>query len=138
MSILLHLKVSPLPDHLLSQMANDKDRIICGVQSLLDLQAVRDYFPPERILAFLPRPADIADFIKQGAGIIRLWENWLEEITPEDIKKMADVQVWIMSRKNSSMDGCPDSLASFLSLKADGVLLNDVKMALNWRRGGQG
>ncbi len=129
-TLLLHLKITPLPDYLLQQLAQARHKIICGVQSLVDLKAVKPYFAPERILGFVPEPGQIEEFISNGAGIIRLWEQWLDDIQPARIKAAWPVEVWIMSNKDGSMDGNLDSLARFRRLEADGVLLNDIKIAL--------
>ena len=131
--LLLHLKISPLPDFLLERLRSAAGRIICGVQTLADLKQVRSQVPGARILAFADHRDEIPAYIAGGAAIIRLWENWLDEIQPETVRAMAPVSVWIMSKRNGSMDGCAASLQHFKELGADGVLLNDVEMALAWR-----
>ena len=132
--LLLHLKITPIPDFLLERLRAAAGRIICGVQTLADLVQVRSFVPGDRILAFVDHWDEIPAFIAGGAGIIRLWENWLDEIRPDKVRTMAPVSVWIMSNRNGSMDGSPESLARLEELGADGVLLNDVEMALQWRQ----
>jgi hypothetical protein len=83
------------------------------------------------------------DFYDNGTGIIRLWEQWLDEVTPADIKKQCpNAKVFIMACNVGqtgklitleSMDGSVESLEKCLSLNADAVLLNDIEMALKWK-----
>lgn len=62
-------------------------------------------------------------YAENGAGIIRLCEQWLDKITPMDIKNKYDVGVWIMSCLENNCNGNKDSLNKFMRLNADGVLL---------------
>ena len=102
---------------------------IVGVSRMEDVALYRKLVPPERLLGFLPEPGLAMSFRKDGCGIIRLWENWLGDITPADIKRMAPgTEVWIMSNRNGNMDGSAESIARLKELGADGVLLNDVTL----------
>ncbi|MDW7657649.1 MAG: glycerophosphodiester phosphodiesterase [Bacillota bacterium] len=132
--LLLHLKITPLPDFLLERLRAAAGRLICGIQTLADLDQVRSFVPGDRILAFTGHWDEIPAYIAGGAGIIRLWENWLDEIQPDTVRAMAPVSVWIMSNRNGTMNGSPESLQRFVELGADGVLLNDIEMALEWRQ----
>ena len=82
---------------------------------------------------------------KNGAGIIRFWEQWLKEITPDNVrKKCPDAKVYIMACDSDRgawegmtlecMDGSRESLDKCLKLGADGVLLNNIEMALDRRK----
>ena len=58
-------------------------------------------YPYEYISRFdelLERKAKIKEFYDAGAGIIRLWENWLDRITPADVKGACpNAKVFIMA-----------------------------------------
>jgi hypothetical protein len=112
--------------------------------SLDMLPCLTPYLPPERILAFIPKPEMAKVFYDNGVGIIRLWEQWLVKITPADVKAICpNAQVFIMACNLKlgedqhipleTMDGSIESLEKCLALEADGVLLNQIEMALNWR-----
>ena len=91
------------------------------------------------MLAFMPDYHNIGEFVENGAGIIRLWEPWLSEIKPMDVKMKYDVKVWVMCRdlsctdETSSMNGSPESLNFIQSLSADGALLNDIELGIRWK-----
>lgn len=132
--ILLHIKI-PASDELLETLKNAPFPFICGIERADDVKKYRTFLPPERILSFIPSPELAADFLREGAGIIRLWEQWLDNVKPADIKAISpDAEVWIMAYKNGSMNGAPESLEYITSLGADGVLLNDIVMGLNWKK----
>ncbi len=132
--ILLHIKILAT-DALLETLRNAPFPFICGIERTEDIKKYREFLPPDRILGFIPTPKQADSFIREGAGIIRLWEDWLDSITPSDIKTISpDTQVWIMANHNGSMNGNEDSLAHIRKLGADGVLLNDIVLGLNWER----
>jgi len=100
---------------------------------------------PKNILAFLPNINVAESFYKAGAGIIRLWEHWLTEITPKQIKSICpSTEVFIMASDMEpgdwpdialeNMDGSIASLEKCKMLGADGVLLNKIEMALEWKK----
>jgi hypothetical protein len=132
--ILLHVKErQPHPD-MIALFRSAKDLFIFGVESIEVLRAVREFMPAERVLAFMPKMDTYDEFIRHGAGIIRLWEGWLRIVTPDMVHAAGAPQVWIMcSTKEHGMDGCPESLDRFVSLHADGALISDVKMGLEWQ-----
>ncbi len=103
---------------------------IIGVSRPQDVRIWRETFPDKPILGFVPSPDHIEAFVKDGVNMIRLWEQWLEHITPSDVRMLApDIEVWIMSNNNGCMDGSAESLSVLESLGADGVLLNDITLA---------
>lgn len=143
--ILLHIKLLDYDEAFAKHVVDSGLPIIPGVMSLDMLRCFTPYLPPERILAFIPQPEMAKDFYDNGVGIIRLWEQWLEDITPADIKTMCpDAQVFIMACNLKrgedhvipleTMDGSVESLEKCLALGADGVLLNRIEMALAWRK----
>lgn len=109
-------------------------RVICGIHSAKEATAASKYFPREQILAFIPDKTKAKEFYDAGAGIIRLWEGWLSEITPKNIKEECpDAEVWIMSdRPGTGLNGTEESLSDLEALGADAVLLNDIRMAMNY------
>lgn len=133
--ILLHVKERvPRPDLLaLFRQAQESVELIFGVESLEMLRAVKVFTPSDHLLAFLPEKELYPCFIEEGAGIIRLWEQWLAEITPDQVHAAGAEQVWIMcSSPETGMDGSPESLDRFVQLHADGALVSDVAMGLAW------
>ena len=134
--ILLHVKEhTPWPD-LVEKFEKAKDMLILGVESIEMLRAVRSFMPKDRLLAFMPVKEMYPEFIREGIGIIRLWEQWLNEITPDMVHAAGAEQVWIMCwTKEKGMDGTPESLDMLTKMNADGALISDVKMAVEWMKG---
>ena len=143
--ILLHIKLMDYDEAFAKHVVDSGLPIIPGVMSLDMLSCFTPYLPPERILAFIPEPEMAKDFYDHGVGIIRLWEQWLVDITPADVKASCpNAQVFIMACNLKrgedkeipleTMDGSCESLEKCLALGADGVLLNKIEMALNWRK----
>ena len=133
--ILLHVKERvPRPDLLaLFRRGRESVELIFGVESLEMLRAVKAFTPADHLLAFLPEKELYPEFIAEGAGIIRLWEHWLAEITPDQVHAAGADQVWIMCNAlETGMDGSPESLDRFVQLHADGALVSDVAMGLAW------
>ena len=133
--ILLHVKeYHPWPD-LIERFERAPVEFIFGVESLEMLEAVTRFTPKDHILAFMPARTMYPDFIAGGAGIIRLWEDWLHEITPDMVHKAGADQVWIMcNTPERGMDGTPESLDRFLTIHVDGALVSDVAMAAQWMK----
>lgn len=142
--VLLHIK-HPLGEAFAKKVGGSRFPIIAGVQSLESLAEMRRELPRERILAFMPSREPYREFSAGGAGIIRLWQQWLPfpagdgEITPDTVREVCGGEVWVMMwRKGdgalSTMDGNAQDLDAIANLRADGVLLNDIEMGLAWRR----
>ncbi len=143
--ILLHIKLTEYDESFAKYIVDSGLPLIVGVLSLDMLKCFSKLLPKEQILAFLPKIEDVEEYYKNGVGIIRLWEQWLTKITPDDVRKTCpDAKVYIMAcnleRESwegmtlESMDGSRESLDKCLELRADGVLLNNIDMALEWRR----
>lgn len=131
--VLLHIKMDYVANEFINIIKNSTVDFICGVTSVKALDAVGEFFKPNRCLAFMKSYNDYDVYAKNGAGIIRIWENWLDKITPLEIKKRYDVEVWIMSYKENSFNGDEDSLNKFVELNADGVLLDDIELGMRWK-----
>ena len=143
--ILLHIKLKEYNKDLAKYVVNSGLPLIAGVMSVPMLNCFTPLLPPERLLAFMPNPDSSKEFYENGAGIIRLWEQWLTRKTPNEIKALCpNAQVYIMACNLDrepwagipldSMDGSIDSLKKCYTLGADGVLLNNIEMALNWEK----
>ena len=133
--ILLHVKERVPRPYLLALFRRGRESVelIFGVESLEMLRAVKAFTPADHLLAFLPEKELYPEFIAEGAGIIRLWEQWLAEITPDQVHAAGADQVWIMCNAlETGMDGSPESLDRFVQLHADGALVSDVAMGLAW------
>ena len=119
-------------DAFFKMLADAPFKVICGVHSPEEAKLASKYFPEKQVLAFMPSVEKAEEFYKNGAGILRLWEPWLDKYTPAYIKeKCPDAEVWIMSdRPGIGQDGCPETLKRAKELGADGILLNDIRMAV--------
>ena len=144
--ILLHIKLTDYDEVFTKYIVDSGLPLVPGVMSLDMLKCFAAHLPPECILAFLPSEKDAEAFYQNGAGILRLWEQWLTRVTPADIKaKCPNAQVFIMAcnlaeepfaaMSLESMNGSIESLEKCQTLGADGVLLNHIEMALAWLRG---
>jgi len=119
-------------------MANAPFRAIAGVHNVDEAKLARRFMPAENVLAFMPSPDAAEAFHEAGCGILRLWEDWLNEVTPTDIKtRVGQTEVWIMAHDSSNthplycMNGSPASIDRAAALGADGMLLNDIRMAVS-------
>jgi len=132
--ILLHIKMKKIDDNLLTIFRNTSVPLIFGAISVDVVKSLHKYFPPERILAFMPKETDYKEFILAGAGNIRLWENWLGRIVPADIKKDYNVEVWIMANdENKSNRGSRATLDKCYELGSDAVLMDDIELSSLWK-----
>jgi len=144
--ILLHVKLENYDETFARHVVDSGLPVVPGLVSLDMLKSFAPLLPPERILAFIPKADMAKEFYDNGAGIIRLWEQWLDRVTPADVKaQCANAQVFIMACDRQAdpwagipletMNGSMESLERCKSLGADGVLLNDIEMAIAWRNG---
>ena len=132
--VLLHIKERMPSPGLLEPLRAARMEFIFGVESPAMLAAVRAFAPDDHILAFMPDMRMYPEFIAGGAGIIRLWEPWLDSVTPDMVHAAGAGQVWIMCQTPAhGMDGTPESLSRIEALRADGALISDVDMGLNWQ-----
>ena len=117
-------------------LKNAPFRAIAGVHAPDEAVLASRYLPKEDILAFMPDPSMAEAFHDAGCGILRLWETWLEKVTPADIRaRVGETEVWIMACDASirhplhSMNGSVASIERAKALGADGMLLNDIRLA---------
>ena len=126
--ILLDIGI-PADEEFLSVLKRLPFPFIIGVSRPDDVAVYRSIVPSERLLGFMPSPDHAEAFLRDGVGIIRLWEHWLDSVTPDDIRRLSpDVEVYIMSNRDGCMDGCEASIDRMKTLGADGVLLNDITL----------
>ena len=141
--ILLHIKPTDYDEAFAKKIVDSGLPLVVGVVSLPMLECFAKLLPREKILAFLPEPAMAKEFFEAGAGIIRLWEHWLVDVTPDEIRAQCPgAEVFIMAYCKeemdddfdlSSMDGSVETLEKVTGLKADGILLNNIDLALQWK-----
>lgn len=136
--LLLDFSLKATDEALFARLSSLDFQVICGVHEPEEAAVARRFFPPEQILAFMPSPDMAAAFSAAGAGILRLWEYWVEveDIPGFKAKMPAPCEVWIMSCDQSirhplySMNSSEAQLQRLFALGADGVLCNDIRMAL--------
>jgi hypothetical protein len=109
-------------------------RVICGIHRPEEAALASKYFPREQILAFIPDKSQAKEFYDAGAGGIRLWEGWIAEITPSEVKSLCPgAEVYIMSDDPlTGLNGSERSIDRLRSLGADAILLNDIRMATDY------
>ena len=129
--VVFDLKLEQLPKSLVEMLDSIPFFFYLGLRTLSTLQAVSTRWDRTRILALVSKPAAIVDFLQAGAGIVRLWEDW---VTPERMLtiKNWDAQVWVMMGKPGAVGHTDEkALARILPFGVDGILLNDPQIALN-------
>ena len=109
---------------------------VCGLQSAEEVRLCRKYFASEDILAFMPHAEDYPKFYAAGAGIIRLWEQWLDCVTPAQVHaECPNADVFIMcNRQGIGVNGSAESLTKIAQMGADGALFNDIRMGIAWQK----
>jgi glycerophosphoryl diester phosphodiesterase len=72
-------------------------KVILGLRRVADITHARSEAPAVTVLAFLPELANANDFAAAGAGIIRLWSDWVEA-EPAIVARTRNLgtKVWIM------------------------------------------
>lgn len=142
--ILLHIKPDQETPELAVMIAACGLPLIAGVTSMPMLNRFAKVLPSQQILAFMPHCTDYSDFYHAGAGIIRLWEQWLPHTAPDTVKAACpEATVFVMACclqtfpeegiPFDSMNGSINSLQYCRDLGADGVLLNDITLGIRWR-----
>jgi len=132
--VLLHIKITDADENLAYLLKNTGIDFICGLTGAETVKHFNKIFDKDRILAFMGDKNDAQSYLDNGAGIIRLWEQWISNINIGDIKKLPEKpEVWIMANNNfTGNNGSNESLNYFHDLGADGVLINDVELGIKW------
>lgn len=132
--VLLHIKQNLADVEMAEAIARAPFEKVWGVQSPEMLCEAARRTDPEHILAFMPEPQRYRQFIEGGAGVIRLWEHWLCEVSPDEVRAAGAKKVFVMCcDPQTGMNGSRESLERIAAQGADGVLLNDIRMALAWQ-----
>ena len=129
--IVFDLKFEQLPNSLTDMLAKLPFHFYLGIRRLSALATVDTHWYRGSILALVPEPATIGRFVKSGAGIIRLWEDW---VTPELVLKVRklDAHVWVMMGRPGAVGHTDEkALTRILPFGVEGIILNDPQIALN-------
>lgn len=141
--VLLHIKLDNPDEGFFRNLYDSPVRFICGTTKAEMTRTAAKVFPSERILAFMETGntrEEILDGARAhfgaGAGIIRLWEQWLKDVTPDDVREICPgAEVFIMSNDPvTGMNGNKESLDNLVRLGADGVLLNDIRLGVEYMK----
>lgn len=96
--ILLHIKQKEGDEDLASKIASSGLPLIAGVVSLPMLRAFQGRLPREQLLAFMESPSAVRAYWDAGAGILRLWEQWLSDIEPDTVRQICPgAEVFVMA-----------------------------------------
>ena len=133
---LFHCKIS---GELLSDLAQRivssgfEEKCVIGVLNASDVNTIKRISSKIKVLSFMPVFKQFESFLDSNADFIRLWEDWVEE---DYIKRIHEKgkKVWIMAGKQTP-EGVgytsEEKFLSWLDMKVDGILVNDVKWALD-------
>ena len=141
--VLLHIKLDNPDEGFFRNLYNSPVKFICGTINVEMTRTAAKVFPSERILTFMQTGGsrnEILDGARAhfdaGAGIIRLWEQWLKVVTPDDVRRICPgAEVFIMSDDPvTGMNGNKESLDNLVRLSADGVLLNDIRLGVEYMK----
>ena len=102
-------------------------KVILGLRRVVDVAYVRHQAPMVSTLAFMPELANAREFAAAGAGIIRLWSDWVET-DPAIVARTQGLgsKAWIMvGRKLPKRDEEWRALhARLIATGAEGLITN--------------
>lgn len=109
-----------------------EERVIMGVQYAEDVKRVKNFNTDVQVLAFMQDKEATEDFLKAGADIIRLWEEW---VTEEKVRHIHEYgrQVWVMAGScaaHTTGYTSREKLLKWKSMQIDGVIINEVTKTL--------
>ncbi len=132
--LLFDLKLEGFPDALVGLLRGAPCDFYLGVRTHDHLKVAAAIRPNERILAFVPDSRAIWLFGDLGAGIVRLWEKWADSVLIGECHRRG-LSVWIMVGEPENPGQADEAvLERIFTAGADGVLLNDIELALRWRK----
>ncbi len=106
---------------------NAEAKVILGLRRVADVTHARSEAPAVNVLAFMPALDDAREFAAAGAGIIRLWSDWVEA-DPEIVSRTQSLgpKVWVMiGRKLPKRDEEWRTLhARMIATGAEGLITN--------------
>lgn len=73
-------------------------KVILGLRRARDVTVARRELPQTKLLAFIRKPRDAADFVGAGATVIRLWSDWVDA-DPAQVGEIRALgaAVWVMA-----------------------------------------
>lgn len=140
-AVLFDISFYATDDEFFKRLRDLPFHVIAGVHKPEEAEVARRYLPSEDILGFMPKYTMAKDFHDAGCGVVRLWEQWLKDITPAEVRQaVGETEVWIMSCNDEikhplfCMNSSPASIENAIALGADGMLLNDVRLAARYMK----
>lgn len=128
--ILFHIKLQEGEEQaFIGQLRQFEVPCFFGATHACSARIFSEHFGRDRVLAFMPQKDMEDDFLAMGAGIIRLWEHWLE---PGDAQRIHSkgAKLWIMMDDGSGAgETDAERVFSVSQTGADGLLLNDIHIA---------
>jgi glycerophosphoryl diester phosphodiesterase len=104
-----------------------EDKVIMGVITSEDVRDVKQFNQDIQVLALMPSKDHAAEFIENGADIIRLWERWVDEDAVRFIHE-AGRQVWVMAGyKGTTGYTSPENILAWKGMGIEGVLVDKVE-----------
>lgn len=102
----------------ITEQHNATLKVIVGARSLDDLRSFKALNRNLRVLGFIQSPEDIDAYVEAGAGIIRLWPEWIQA----DPSLIAKVQarghpVWVTAGQANK-----ETLEALVQMGVDGIL----------------
>lgn len=74
------------------------DQVIIGARSLEDVLYFKNFNGRLKILGFIPRAETVHSFIDNGANIIRIWPDWVEDdISVISVCQQNKIPIWATS-----------------------------------------
>lgn len=129
--ILFHIKEGGGQLGVILQKIRDysyEQNVIMGVQTVDDVVKVKGFNPEMKVLAFMQNKDVIDDFLRAGADIIRLWEEWVIEEKVRHIHEN-ERHIWVMagsSAKHTTGYTSREELLKWKMMGIDGVIINEV------------
>jgi glycerophosphoryl diester phosphodiesterase len=115
------------------RLARAEADVILGIHSVDDAETFRRLAPQIARLSFAYPLERIWDTVEVGVDIVRLWSMWVDVDTIARAKR-TDKPIWVMCGKPNEREGGRATTAELISyrrLGADGVILNDPRVATN-------
>lgn len=132
--LLFDLKLEGFPTALVDLLGGASCDFYLGVRTPDHLKVAATIRTSERILAFVPHSEAIREFTELGAGIVRLWEKWTDSVLISECHQRG-LSVWIMVGEPGNPGQADEAVLERIhAAGADGVLLNDIELALHWRK----
>ena len=106
------------------------DKIVFGVSKVEDCRYLKSL--GMKVLAFMPSAEKIKEFADAGADYIRLWEKWCTDENVAAVKSTGK-SLWVMTDSPSVGEVTEDTYELCRRIKPEGVLLNKICLAKNFK-----